>query len=111
MAKERHQTGIDGQIVREILLTAKVLPVQVLEPGRNDFFTADVAQVLEQLANHQADGMTRPANACCMQAAKLAIQCFPVNLASEHAQLVAQINQVDQLLAKKVNIGVVKGLA
>ena len=36
---------------------------------------------------------------------------FPVNLACQHKQLVSQIDQVDQFLAKQVNIGVVEGLA
>lgn len=65
---------------------------------------------LDCLTN-QADGVVRPANACCIQAAKLALRCFPVNLSSERIQFVAQINQVHQLLAKQVNIGVVNGLA
>jgi len=112
VAKPSHQAGIDGQVVAKILFTAEVLPVGVLSPSGHNFFIADVTQVLEQLqANHQADGMAGPANACCIQAAELALQSFPINLACQHTQLVAQIDQVDQLLAKQINIGVVKGLA
>ena len=79
----------------------------------SDQWGADLIQCfLKQLqANHQADGVARPANACCIQAAKLALQCFSVNPASERTQFVAQIYQIDQLLAKQVNIGVVNGLA
>ena len=96
----------------EILLTTKVLPVRVLSPSGHDLFIADVAQVLEQLqANHKANGMARPANACRIQTAKLALQSFPVDLASQSTQLVTQINQIDQFLAKQVNIGVMDGLA
>ena len=96
----------------EVLLTTKVLPVRVLSPSGHDLFIADVAQALEQLqANHQAKGMDRPANAFRIQTAKLALQSFPVDLASQSTRLVTQINQIDKLLAKQVNIGVMDGLA
>ena len=56
--------------------------------------------------------MAWAANACRhAQSAKLALQSNPVNLVSKNAQLVAQIDQVDQFLTKQVKVSVVKALA
>ena len=87
----------------KVLLTAEVLPARVLGPGGDDFFVADIANVLEQLqTHHQADGVAGAANACCVQAAKLPLAGSPVDLASQDTQCVALVYQVDQLLAKQV---------
>ena len=93
--------SINRLTVGEVLLAAEVLPVGVLRPGADDFFVTYVAQVLEQLqTHHQADGLIRAAHSGCVQATKLSPQCLSVNLAGQHAQRVALVYQVDQLLAE-----------
>ncbi len=83
------------------MLAAEVWPVGVLRPGADDFFVTYVAQVLEQLqTHHQADGLIRAAHSGCVQATKLSPQCLSVNLAGQHAQRVALVYQVGQLLAE-----------
>ena len=50
VAKTSHQAGIDGQVMTEVLLTTKVLPVRILSPSGRNFFIADVAQALDVAA-------------------------------------------------------------
>jgi hypothetical protein len=45
VAKQRHQAGVNGQVMAEVLLTTEVLPVRILGPCGNDFLVTDAANV------------------------------------------------------------------
>ena len=96
-AKAGHQARINGCIVGEVLLAAKVLTVGVLYPDGHDFLVGQVAGVLQELqANHQANGMAWPANARGIQTSKARLAGLPVDLLGQLRQGVAQVDQIDQ---------------
>ena len=75
-----HLAGIDGQCVLEELLTAKVLPVRVLDPTVDRLFIRQTFEMFEVVQTcHQSDGHGGPPVVGAIQRAEFLCQAIPGN--------------------------------
>lgn len=108
-AKARHLRGVDRRRVREVLRATEVPPVRILDPAFDDLLIGQVEGVLQVVQpNHQTD--RHPGSAFIgVQRAEALDGGRPVDLSGELEPGVALIEQVDQLLPKQLQLGLVRG--